>query len=141
MPDTTKDEPMTRFLMYKVALQVEDHELIATCLKVISSSSLKDPALLYACVLEAQKLGQKRQAVEALHSVVEYAQKREFGTINITSLLRITIKLLNSLLADEENDGSGKYIGSKEGDVERLCGLFETGTTCLCHCVLSFNLA
>lgn len=70
MPEASKNEPMTRFLMYKVAIRSEDTDLAAECLRVISSSS-KDPTLLYACVLDAQQIGNRHLALAALQLVLE----------------------------------------------------------------------
>ena len=58
------------------------------CLKAISSGSAKDGTLLYACVLEAQQIGQREQAISAMLSVLD---KYNYGSppgVNLPALLR-----------------------------------------------------
>jgi len=124
MSEMAKDEPMTRFLMYKVAMRSDELDFAADCLKVISSSATDDPTLLYACVLDAQHLGNKRQALLALQLVLE---KQDYGapsTINLPSLLRVTVQFSVSVL---EETMEAKDNHEVESIVERLCKLFEGG--------------
>jgi hypothetical protein len=113
---------MTRFLMYKIAIRCNEPEFAAECLHIVSSS-LQDSTLLYACVLDAQQVGNKAQVVDALQLLLEkYGDKSSM--INLPSLLRITIRLTLGLLED-----SKVIISSDEGNskVDRLCRLFEAG--------------
>lgn len=128
MSDTTKNEPITRFLMYKVAIRSEDAEFAADCLRVIASSS-KDPTLLYACVLDAQQVGNRPLALAALQLVVEKQGTFEghssaSSALHLPSLLRITISL-----TAQDLDGSKHPEGSPEAEasVEKLCRFFEGG--------------
>ena len=55
---------------------------------MVCQHSTKDDTLLYACVLEAQQAGDKRQAVIALQKVLE---KYGYGTpagVHLPALLR-----------------------------------------------------
>jgi len=128
MSDATKNEPMTRFLMYKVAIRSEDAEFAADCLQVIASSP-KDPTLLYACVLDAQQVGNRPLALATLQLVVEKQGAFEShgaasSTLHLPSLLRITISLTS-----QDLDGSNYPEGSPEAEanVEKLCRFFEGG--------------
>ena len=123
MSEIVKNEPMTRFLMYKVAIRCEETELAADCLQTISSSS-KDLTLLYACVLDAQQIGDKLQTLAALQLVLEKFGYGAPSSIHFPSLLRLTIGLTASLI-----DKSRDIDGSPEADetVEKLCKLFEGG--------------
>lgn len=119
-----QNEPMTRFLIYKIALRSGDHELAADSLHIISSSSKEDPTLLYACCLDAREVGNKPTMLAALQLVLE---KYDYGapkTIHLPSLLRITIGLTESLLEE-----SKKVEVSIKADaiIEKLCKLFEGG--------------
>jgi hypothetical protein len=133
MSDTSKNEPMTRFLMYKVAIRSEDAELAAECLRIICSSS-KDLTLLYACVLDAQQVGNRPLALTALQLVlekqgtVENSSAGSHNAVHLPSLLRSTISLTSAVL-----DGSKHAEGSPEAEanVEKLCKLFEGGMSCL----------
>lgn len=122
MTKTAQDEPMTRFLMYKISLRCEQFEFAADCLRIVGDVATEDPTLLYACVLDAQHLGNKRQALAALQLVLE---KQDYGapsTVNLPSLLRITIQFSVYVL-----DESGKDPEESHDIVERLCKLFEGG--------------
>jgi hypothetical protein len=58
------------------------------CLDLVCQQSTKDATLLYACVLDAQQCGDKRQAVVALQKVLE---KYDYGAptgVNLPALLR-----------------------------------------------------
>jgi hypothetical protein len=123
MSDLAKDEPMTRFLMYKIAIRCNEPDFAAECLQMVSCSSQRDTTLLYACVLDAQQVGNKAQAVDALQLVLEKHGDTS-SLINLPSLLRITIRLTSSLLEDSKAVVSSDDTGSK---VDRLCRLFEAG--------------
>ncbi|KAG9248179.1 meiosis protein SPO22/ZIP4 like-domain-containing protein [Calycina marina] len=126
MPDTTKNDPMTRFLMYKISIRCDDLEYASKCLEIVSRAITKDvpdPTLLYACVLDAQQVGNKQQALAALQLVMERFGSTTSNSVHLPSLLRLTIKLSSGLLDDTTitplQDGS-------QNNVERLCKLFET---------------
>lgn len=123
MSEVVKNEPLTNFLMYKVAIRCEETKLAAECLQSISSSSM-DPTLLYACVLDAQQMGDKAQTLAALQLVLQKFGYGAPSSIHLPSLLRLTIGLTAGLI-----DKSKNIQGSSEADetVEKLCKLFEGG--------------
>lgn len=104
MSDAGKEEPITRYLMYKVALQNSDsdfgkHTVVelgrvdlfrtaAECLDLVCQRSAKDATLLYACVLEAQNIGDKRQAIFALEKVLDKYEHSAPAGIHLPALLR-----------------------------------------------------
>lgn len=101
MSEADKAAAMTRYLMYKVSLRSADAGLAAECLDVVCQHSTKDDTLLYACVLEAQQAGDKRQAVIALQKVLEkYGYGAPVG-VHLPALLRCTARLLLSELIVE----------------------------------------
>ena len=121
--------------MYKVAIRSEDTELAAECLQAISSSC-KDPTLLYACVLDAQQVGNRHLALAALQLVLEKQgtfENQGCGSacaVHMPSLLRSTISLTSTVL-----DGSKHAEGSPEAEasVDKLCRFFEGGILFLPH--------
>jgi hypothetical protein len=123
MSDLAKDEPMTRFLMYKIAIRCNELQFAAECLGMVSRLSSADTTLLYACVLDAQQIGNKSQAVAALQLVLERHHDMP-ATVNLPSVLRITIKLTTSLLDETK---SVEAFDGFESSVDRLCKLFEAG--------------
>ncbi|KAF1852174.1 SPO22-domain-containing protein [Cucurbitaria berberidis CBS 394.84] len=102
MSDTGRDEPVARYLMYKVALRSGDMEF--ECLDLVCRSSAKDATLLYACVMEAQSAGDKRQAIIALERVLDKYDYSAPAGIHLPALLRrCTARLLQSELVKDGN--------------------------------------
>ncbi|KAF2497692.1 SPO22-domain-containing protein [Lophium mytilinum] len=100
MSEFGKAEAMTRYIMYKVSLRSGDAELATQCLDIVCQQSTKDATLLYACVLDAQQTGDKRQAVVALQKVLA---KYDYGApagVDLPALLRCTVRLLSPLLVE-----------------------------------------
>ncbi|KAF2839609.1 SPO22-domain-containing protein [Patellaria atrata CBS 101060] len=117
MSDSGKDAPLTRYLMYKVAIKGGDTDLALECLDIVCRESSKDATLLYACVLEAQQSGDRRQAVVALQKVLEKYQYSAPQGVHLPALLRCTARLLMAEL-DFKDDAA--FDTSEE-----LCRLFE----------------
>jgi hypothetical protein len=104
MPDSGRDEAVTRYLMYKAGLRSGDANfgenptfrssenqltvIAAECLDYICRSSAKDATLLYACVMEAQSAGDKRQAISALQRVLDRYDHSAPAGIHLPALLR-----------------------------------------------------
>ncbi|GJN84559.1 hypothetical protein PLIIFM63780_008119 [Purpureocillium lilacinum] len=124
MKDGRRDEPLTRYLMFKVALLSWDHELGCECIERLSRNSDKDRTrdILYACVREAQQVGDKICTLAALKSV---AQSWACGTklsSSFPSILRCTIRLIRMIQEDSaatDDEGRGDDFA---GD---LCDVFE----------------
>ena len=71
MSATNKKDPSSQYLLYKVALRSQDADLATECLDRIFRASTKDATLLYACVLEAQQIGDQVQSIASLQRVLE----------------------------------------------------------------------
>jgi hypothetical protein len=124
MPDSAQNEPMSRFLMYKIAIRCGESELAAESLQIISSATTKDPTLLYACCLDAQQSGNKPQTIAALQLVLEKYGYNAPSAIHLPSLIRTTIQLMVSLQDESKNLATTDDIGAS---VEKLCKAFEGG--------------
>jgi hypothetical protein len=59
------------------------------CLDVVCRQSAKDATLLYACVIEAQSVGDKRQAIAALEKVLDKYNYSAPTGIQLPALLRL----------------------------------------------------
>ncbi|KAK6396127.1 hypothetical protein LTR65_010237 [Meristemomyces frigidus] len=90
MPQATRDEDMSRYLAFKIALRSSDHEFATESLQVITKHADRDPTFLYACVLEAQQSDHRHLAVAALQGLLD---KQPPG-VHLPSLLRCTARLL-----------------------------------------------
>ncbi|KAL8943366.1 MAG: hypothetical protein Q9211_001005 [Gyalolechia sp. 1 TL-2023] len=86
MSKSTVGDLSTKYLVYKVALRTKD--VATACLDAISAGSQSDFTLLYACVLEAQKNGNRLTVIRALSRVLD---KRNYATtsdVHLATLLR-----------------------------------------------------
>lgn len=133
MSDTARNEPMTRFLMYKISIRGGDSDLAAECLQAIYSTtkSTHDLTLLYACVLDAQQVGDKTEALAGLQLVLENSHFSSQTAVHLPSLLRLTISLMVALL--EENPGGDQPALPT---IDRLCTAFEKGKLILDYMIL-----
>lgn len=122
MPDAVRDAPMTRFLMFKIAIRSEETDLAAECLNKVFDGSKKDPALLYACVLDAQTVGDKTHTLAALQLVLKQNNYAAPEGVHLPALLRCTIRLMVAQLENELAAGVDVEIA-----VDQLCKLFEGG--------------
>jgi len=123
MSDKVKNEPVTIFLMYKIALRCGEVELATQCLEKITSQS-ENLNLLYACVLDSQQVGSKPQALAALQAVLVKVGFDPTTSVHLPALLRVTIKLSIKVI-DEARAGHNTDRVCHHTDT--LCQLFEGG--------------
>ncbi|GAB7337066.1 hypothetical protein MBLNU457_g2471t3 [Dothideomycetes sp. NU457] len=117
MPESGKDAISTRYLMYRVGLYSQDEELTMSSLDKIVQTTDKDATYLYACVLEAQKAGDRKHTVVVLQKVL---QKFNYATppgIYLPALLRSTALMMMKELESDES--------AIDGALTELCRIFE----------------
>ncbi|KAF7947325.1 uncharacterized protein EAE97_004574 [Botrytis byssoidea] len=119
MSDSAKEEPLTRFLMYKIAIRSEEVEIAAECLEKVASCS-EDTSLLFACVLDAQQVGNKNHVLDALWLVLDKCGYGAQESVRLPSIIRMIIVLLIGMI-DSENTPSSY---ARE-NIEKLCTMFE----------------
>ena len=117
MSAVNQKDPATQYLLYKVALRSQDTELARDCLETIYEASTKDDTLLYACVLEAQKVGDHSQSIASLQRVLEKYSYSAPPEIHLPALLRCTARLLM-----REIDKPESFV---RGGINEICKLFE----------------
>ncbi|KAL6717482.1 sporulation-specific protein 22 [Lecanora helva] len=94
MSASNKKDPSSQYLLYKVALRLQDLDLATECLDAICTASAKDATLLYACVLEAQQSGDQVQVVHTLQRVLTKYGYSAPNEVHLPALLRLTARLL-----------------------------------------------
>ncbi|KAI9718236.1 MAG: hypothetical protein M1812_004226 [Candelaria pacifica] len=102
MSDAGKATPMTKYLMFKVALRGGDGDFAAECLNAVCDNSSEDATLLYACVLEAQQAGDKLQVAAALQKVLD---RYDYGAprgVHLPALVRCAARILIIELGDSK---------------------------------------
>lgn len=119
MQESTRDEPMTRYLMYQVALQTDDTDLAAECLQIISDKTARDPRLLYACMQDSQRAGDRRRALQVVRMLLD---RRESEHLHRPALIRSSIRCIVGVL-DADAQSSEPPVSL----VEEVCKAFETG--------------
>ncbi|RKF74152.1 Sporulation-specific protein 22 [Golovinomyces cichoracearum] len=125
MTEVEKNEPMSRFLMYKIAVRCDDNDMAVECLHKISSSLGSDPTLLYACCLDAKQMGNKPQLLVTLQLVLEKFSYNMPPGFHLPSLLRLTISLMNGMIEESPISGTDPNIDI----VEKICAAFESVLT------------
>jgi hypothetical protein len=120
--------------MYKIAIRAGEAQLASKCLEVVHNASSEDSNLLYACVLDAQLVGDKDLAVAALQLVLEKYQYNAPSTIHLPALLRCIIRLIISQL---ESTSVSTPRSDVDAIIDRLCKLFEVGELPLRRYVVS----
>ena len=117
MSSSSKEDIFTQYLMFKVAVRLRDVDLATECLETIHRASDKDATMLYACVLEAQRIGDDAQSIACLKRVLakyDYNAPRE---VHLPALLRCTARLL---IREIDNPHTQVEDASDE-----ICKLFE----------------
>ncbi|KAI4843922.1 hypothetical protein E4T44_06487 [Aureobasidium sp. EXF-8845] len=74
---------------------------------------------LYACALEAQQIGDRRQFIATLHKVLEFHEKHTSSDVRLPVLLRC---IAGSIETELNNDNTPLEVGLTE-----LCKVFEAG--------------
>lgn len=108
MSEATLRDPSTQYLLYKVALRchnvdlgrlavqpsvgVADVSSATESLDGISRVSENDPTLLYACVLEAQRNGNRLHVIRALSRVYNGSNHTAIAGLHLPTLLRCVTK-------------------------------------------------
>ena len=118
MSAANQSDESTQYLLYKVALRCQDSEMAAECLNAICSSPTRDATLIYACVLEAQRVGDQAQIITILQLVLEQFNYAVPSGVHLPALLRCNARLLMRSIDTATED-----------DISSLCKLFEGAAT------------
>ncbi|KAF2403591.1 SPO22-domain-containing protein [Trichodelitschia bisporula] len=119
LSETQRNAPESRYLMYKVAMRTNDPELAADCLNVIcrAPDTVKKPTLLYACVLDAQQVGNKWETARVLEKVLDRYDAAVPAGVSLPALLRCMVRLWQSEMSPKS---------ALDGDaIESLSRVFE----------------
>lgn len=124
MPESAQNDPLTRYLLFKASLVGWDHELGCESIQHLSRNPdrKRSQDMLYACIKEAQQVGDKLCALAALKAVVETYDSGLSPLANYPSILRCTIKLIHLIKSQEENS-----TPKKDEFMEDTCNIFEKG--------------
>ncbi|OTA08309.1 hypothetical protein A9Z42_0092510 [Trichoderma parareesei] len=124
MSDTAKDHILTRYLTFKVSLVDWDHDLGCESIRHLSklSDSSQGRDVLYACIREAQQVGDKLCTLAALQAIIDGWRSDQAAPSNLTSILRCSIRLIHKI---EEEATSADAGSSSIAYADDICRLFE----------------
>lgn len=122
MNDSTKQEPMTIYLAFKLALMREDHEMASECLALLEKTASDNAEYLYACCLEAQKVNSKLCAFKGLQILVRRYPERGSDTVHLPALLRSAIRLGHQIMIEETH-----VEADHQALLQDICEVFEAG--------------
>lgn len=110
--------------MFKASLTGWDHELGCQSIEHLSRSSDKEKSqdILYACVREAQQVGDRLCTLAALKAVVDKCDSGESSRSHFPSILRCTIRLIHLIESQE-----GEVLNQDLELAEDTCKIFEKG--------------
>ncbi|QVM05629.1 hypothetical protein D8B26_000336 [Coccidioides posadasii str. Silveira] len=103
LSEACKSEALTRYLMYRVALQDEDTDLARNCLEIICKFDTERQTYLLACVAEALHSGADRQAAIVLQQILDHLDSISTRQLHFPALLRCTARLLITQLSHSES--------------------------------------
>lgn len=109
--------------MFKIAVRSEDTEMAHECLELINEPANQDPSLLYACVLESQKVQDKKLTLVALQLVLHRYEQSAPPDIHLPALLRCIIRMLIQLIDSKETRDEREL----QATIEQVCKTFEAG--------------
>lgn len=123
MSETVQNDPLTRYLMFKVSLLDWDHELGCQSIGYLSkfADDSRSQEMLYACIREAQQVGDKLCTLAALKAVVESWNPGREAAGSLPSILRCSVRLIKMIEEQEKKSGLETLF------VEDICKTFETG--------------
>lgn len=105
MPMQNQDEPVSRYLLYRVAVRLSDEELAEQCLDKIMGTADDDSSYLYACIQETVQQEKKYFCIKILRRILDHKNASSTSTTTIVFvLLRCMVKLCMDLLDGESTD-------------------------------------
>lgn len=119
MAPETQQDPTTQYLMYRVTIRSGDVELASECLESVAAASSMSMELLYACVADSQRVGNRLVVVEAMKKLANVYNYERPDQIHLPALFRCTIMLLHGLLTDKDTD--------RNSVIADLCKMFDAG--------------
>ncbi|EQL38157.1 hypothetical protein BDFG_00534 [Blastomyces dermatitidis ATCC 26199] len=118
MPEASRSESLTQYLLYRVALLDKDSELARGCLETLSKQGAGSENYVLACLAETRQTDDKYQEAIALRILLDMLDKKSLDGIHLPALLRYTIRLLVA-------EVSSKYQPVRLEVIENTCNVFE----------------
>jgi hypothetical protein len=106
LPESTQNDMLSRYLMFRIALQTWDQSLGCESIKSLCAHGDKESIrnILYACIRDAQHAGDKLCTLAALKAVLQTWDDAVTVPASLPSVLRCIIRLL-FLIESQTKDG------------------------------------
>ncbi|KAK6360249.1 hypothetical protein TWF730_006397 [Orbilia blumenaviensis] len=118
MPESCQEMGSTQFLLFKIALRSLDLETAKRCLDLVCNGPNRDIAILYACALEAQSIGNKDIILKVLSQLLEQADtKTPPEGAHFPAIYRTMIRLILSDIQDNK--------AVEDGNLDTLYSVFQ----------------
>ncbi|PGH05766.1 hypothetical protein GX51_02737 [Blastomyces parvus] len=118
MPEISRSEGLTQYLLYRVALLERDSELARGCLENLSKQGAGSENYILACLAETRHTEDKHQEVITLRILLDMLDKKSLDGIHLPALLRYTIRLLVA-------EVSSTHQSVRLEVIENTCHVFE----------------
>lgn len=115
----TQRDPMTQYLMYRTTIRSGDTDVALECLSNVAGSTISRE-LLYACVADSQRLGNRVIAQEAMKKLADAHNYEEPDEVHLPALLRCIIMIQHGILSSDERV-------DEDLAVAEMCDTFERG--------------
>lgn len=129
MPEPSRDEPMTKYFLFKLSIKADDLEMATECLRGITISADK-MKLLHACVLHARHEKAPRFMVQAMKRLADAINHDSPNQVHAPALFRCTILMLRDILDGGNNDADNSVGGESkkmQQVTQDLADVFEGG--------------
>lgn len=129
MPESSRDEPITKYLLFKLSIKADDLEMASDCLRGITISSER-MRLLHACVLHARHEKAPQFMVQAMKRLADAINHDPSSQVHAPALFRCTILMLRDMIDEASKDGgvlSGKDSAKKQQATQDLSDIFNGG--------------
>lgn len=114
MPETSRDEPITKYFLFKLSIKADDLEMATECLRGITISADK-MKLLHACVLHARHEKAPRFMVQAMKRLADAINHDPSNQVHAPALFRCTILMLRDMIDGGSKD-ENKSIATDSKD-------------------------
>ncbi|OAA55838.1 Meiosis specific protein SPO22 [Niveomyces insectorum RCEF 264] len=111
MSAATLDEPMTKYILFKLSIKKNDLEMAIECLRSISTS-VNGRELLYACIHHARHAKAPRFTAQALKKLADTTGHGNPTSIHTPALFRCIILMLRDII-----DGGGSHKNDSGNEV------------------------
>lgn len=140
MQDTEQNNMLSRYLLFRIAVQTWNQHLASESIRGIAQHEDKDEVrnLLYACIKEAQYAGDKFCTLAALKALLHTWEQEATVPASLPSVARCIIRLLFLIASHseaEEDTSIYKDISDTFTQGERGSEIVEQYTNTISRCV------